>query len=106
VENYGTSSAPDFYPALTVTIADRKCSPWTLLRVEAKGRLHFANHDDTDYRLHLSQSETSPDGVDVLLPANGSVTLIIDGDQDAYYTLTNLDGSGEMGGGPIKGGPH
>jgi type 1 fimbria pilin len=108
METYGTPGAQDFNPELTVTITNAKCSPWTLLRVEANGRLYFANTDDTDYRLTLSKSQSSAatDGVAVVLPAKSTVTLIINEGQDAYYGLSNLDGTGELGGGPIKGGPH
>jgi len=70
------------------------------------GRVIFLNEDQCDYRLRLFKPKTDPaTGIDLLLPANGRMTVLIKESDEFMYQLLNLDGSEEMSGGargPIK----
>jgi hypothetical protein len=73
-------------------------APW-------KGRVHFTNQDKKDYRLRFWRSNTEPlSGIDILLPAKGSVTVMIKTGDEFHYGVFHMKG-GEAalgkGGGPI-----
>ncbi len=106
----GAAKAKQVFPqTVTVTVADKKCSPWTPLQVTANGKVQFENKDGRDYRIRVSKTKAAAKtgGVDILLPASGSVTLIMKKNEDAYYTMAEVgNGDVEIGGGPIRGGPH
>ena len=70
------------------------------------GRIIFLNEDGCDYRLRLFKPKTeSAAGIDVLLPANGRMTVLIKKHDEFMYKIMHLDGGEVMsgaGGGPIK----
>jgi hypothetical protein len=69
------------------------------------GRVIFLNEDNFDYRLRLFKPETEPtEGIDVLVPAKGRMTVLIKENDAFMYKILNLDGSEVMIGarGPIK----
>jgi len=90
----------------TITIRDQEpkpngkveVAPWT-------GRVRFANKDKRDYRLRLWKPDTeSLSGIDILLPAQASVTVMIKTGDEFFYGVFHVKG-GEAelgkGGGPI-----
>ena len=90
----------------TITIRDQapkpdgkvEVAPWT-------GRVHFANKDKKDYRLRLWKSNTEHlAGIDILLPAKGSVTVMIKRGDEFHYGVFHVKGDEAAlgkGGGPI-----
>jgi hypothetical protein len=70
------------------------------------GRIHFQNEDDNEYRLRFWKTETDPDaGIDILLPAGGRVTVVINKNDVFSYSFRDIGDSkvaSGKGGGPIK----
>jgi hypothetical protein len=89
----------------TITIMEQKPSPHGKVEVAPEvGRVRFENKDDREYRLRLWKWKTREDaGIDILLPAGGSVTVVIKRKDEWGYGVVDIGGgSVEMGGG---GGP-
>jgi hypothetical protein len=91
----------------TITIENKKPNPKGEVEVTPNGgRITFENEDNKDYRLRLFKWATRPEaGIDILLPANGSVTVVIKSKDEFGYGLVDI-GGGKVeiggGGGPIK----
>lgn len=91
----------------TITICDQE--PDTKKRVEVTpngGRIHFQNEDQKDYAIRFWKTgmiETS--GIDIVLPAGGSITVAIKQDDEFGYSVMLFDNGGKVstgkGGGPI-----
>jgi len=91
----------------TITICDQH--PNTMDRVEVTpngGRIHFQNEDQKDYGIRFwktGMEETS--GIDIVLPAGGSITVAIKQDDEFGYSVMLFDNDGKVssgkGGGPI-----
>ena len=92
--------------AASVIIQDRQPIPSGEVEVTPDGgRIIFLNEDACDYRLRLTPKTEAAAGIDILLPANGRLTVLIKENDEFMYHIMNLDGSQEMsgaGGGPIK----
>jgi hypothetical protein len=93
--------------AASIIIQDQNPIPRGEVEVTPDGgRIIFLNEDNCDYRLRLFKPETEPAaGIDVLLPANGRMTVLIKEDDEFLYKILHLDGTVAMsgaGGGPIK----
>jgi hypothetical protein len=91
----------------TITIRDQKPNPSGEVEVTPEGgRVHFQNKDKKDYRLRLWKPKTDPnEGIDILLRANGSVTVVIKAKDEYHYGVMHLasgDTFNGTGGGPIK----
>jgi hypothetical protein len=91
----------------TITITNQEPSPNGRVEVTPDaGRIIFQNNDPLEYRIRLYKPNTDPDagGIDLLLPANGFLSVIIRKDDEFSYSVmaTNsiLAGTGK-GGGPI-----
>src|SRR5262245_16005463 len=62
------------------------------------GRIVFQNHDPIEYRLRffppgfyeIPGQDPNRGGIDLLVPANGSLTLIIKKDEAFSYSIMNL----------------
>ncbi len=90
----------------TITIHDQapkpngkvEVAPWT-------GRVHFANEDKKDYRLRFWKPDTEPlAGIDILLPANSRITVMIKKGDVFHYGVFHPKGDEAAlgkGGGPI-----
>ena len=89
----------------TITIRDQQPDPCGEVEVTPNGgRIHFQNEDDRDYRLRFWKAETKEtEGIDILLGARASVTVVIKKDDVFSYSVGDIDkvASGK-GGGPIK----
>lgn len=69
------------------------------------GRIVFRNEDPIEYRIRFYKPDTDPnaDGIDLLLPAGGSLSLIIRKDDAFMYSVMNINSENAMtgkGGGP------
>jgi hypothetical protein len=73
-------------------------APWT-------GKVRFANKDEKGYRLRFWKPDTKPlSGIDILLPAKGSVTVMIKKGDEFHFGVFHVKGdeaSSGRGGGPI-----
>ena len=93
----------------TITITDQCPDPQGRVEVTPEaGRIVFKNMDPLEYRIRLYEPGTDPDaggGIDLLLPANGLLSVIIKKDDEFNYSVmpTNsvLAASTGKGGGPI-----
>jgi hypothetical protein len=64
----------------TITITNQEPSPNGRVEVTPDaGRIIFQNNDPLEYRIRLYKPNTDPDagGIDLLLPANGFLSVII-----------------------------
>ena len=91
----------------TITIINQDPSPNDRVEVTPDaGRVIFENKDPLEYRIRLYKPGTDPDvdGIDLLLPANGLLSVIIRRNDEFNYSVmsTNsvLAATGK-GGGPI-----
>jgi len=91
----------------TITITNQDPSPNGRVEVTPNaGRIIFQNNDPLEYRIRLYKPNTDPnaDGIDLLLPANGLLSVIIRKDDEFNYSVmatnTMLAADGR-GGGPI-----
>jgi hypothetical protein len=69
------------------------------------GRVHFKNEDSKEYKVRLWRRGTEPHlGVELVLPPNGTITIVIRKDDEFDYTIMSKNGVVEdgHGGGPIK----
>jgi len=73
-------------------------APWT-------GRIHFVNQDKKEYRLRFFRPGSEPlQGIDIMLPANGTVTVGIKTGDEYHYGVYPSKGDKAAlgkGGGPI-----
>jgi hypothetical protein len=85
----------------TITICDQQPSPRGEVEVTPDGgRIHFENKDQKEYCLRFRKTKTDSDaGIDVLLPANGLVTILIKRDDEFEYSVLSVGGIAETGGG-------
>jgi hypothetical protein len=90
----------------TITIRDQKPYPSDEVEVTPKGgRVHFENQDDKEYRLRIYKPKTKAlEGIDILLPAKGTVTVIIKKLDVFMYSVVDLidELSSGNGGGPFR----
>jgi hypothetical protein len=91
----------------TIHIRDQKPKPAGEVEVTPDGgRIHFRNTDAKDYRLRFQRVSTAGDeGIDMLLPANGSLTVLIKKKDEFHFTVLHIAGSNAangQGGGPIR----
>jgi len=66
------------------------------------GQIHFKNGDARDYRLRFKSSDEELDrdefdnydgaGIDILLPAGGTFTIVIKTDDQFYYKVRDING--------------
>jgi len=104
---YPPEHLPGHLPqSATITIRDGKPYPHTKVEVTPKGgRIHFENLDDRGYRLRLFKPRTKAlKGIDILLPAKGTVTVIIKKFDIFMYAVVDLidEVASGRGGGPIQ----
>jgi hypothetical protein len=92
----------------TITITEQTPSPSGRVEVTPDaGRIIFQNNDPLEYRIRLfkAPTRTPPGGIDLLLPANGLLSVIIKKNDEFNYSVmpTNsvLAASTGKGGGPI-----
>jgi hypothetical protein len=97
----------------TITIHEGKPSPPETVEVRPDvGQIHFKNEDDRDYRLRFKSSDEDFDnyddpGIDILLPAGSTFTVVIKKDDEFYYKVLDVKG-GDVNGdrerpfGPIR----
>ena len=105
----GTARAKETPLPRSATIIIRGQEPKPRGEVEVApevGKIHFENKDKKEYRLRLWKPKTDPNaGIDILLPAGGSITLVMKKRDEYFYSVLGIDGgdthNGE-GGGPIK----
>jgi hypothetical protein len=93
----------------TITITDQCPDPQGRVEVTPEaGRIVFKNMDPLEYRIRLYEPGTDPDaggGIDLLLPANGFLSVIIRKNDQFKYSV--MPANSEMaaatgkGGGPI-----
>lgn len=105
----GTEKAEESSLPKTATIKICEAQPTTMDRVEVTpngGRIHFQNEDQEDYGIRFwktGMEETS--GIDIVLPARGSITVAIKQDDEFGYRVMLFDNGGKVstgkGGGPI-----
>lgn len=105
----GTEKAQESSLPKTETITIRDQQPNTMDRVEVTpngGRIHFQNEDQEDYAIRFwntGMEETS--GIDIVLPAGGSITVSIKQDDEFGYNVICFDEGEKVstgkGGGPI-----
>ena len=91
----------------TITIIEQTPDPPGRVEVTPNaGRIVFQNKDPLEYRIRLYKPGTDPDvdGIDLLLPANGFLSVIIRKNDEFQYsvmeTSSTLASTGK-GGGPI-----
>ena len=70
------------------------------------GRIRFNNRDKKEYRIRFWRVGTpSPEGIDLLLPGQSSLTVIIKKGDEFHFSVMipkNDDVMNGQGGGPIK----
>ena len=105
MESTGTKQSP-LPESATIKIYDQVPDPCGEVEVTPKGgRVHFENQDAKEYRLRLYKPGTDPlKGIDILLPANGRVTVIIKRYDEYQYSVVDVidEISSGKGGGPIR----
>src|SRR5258708_24750945 len=81
--------------AATITIRDQQPDPCGEVEVTPNGgRVHFKNEDDKEYRLRFWKTERDvTDGIDILLPAGGRVTVVINKDDVFSYSFRDIGDS-------------
>ncbi|HEX8836539.1 MAG TPA: hypothetical protein VF748_06370 [Candidatus Acidoferrum sp.] len=90
----------------TINIRNQAPNPSGKVEVEPwSGKVHFVNKDKKEYRLRFFRPDSEPlRGIDILLPANGTVTVgIKPGDEYHYGVYPSKGEAAAMGkgGGPI-----
>ena len=98
------SSLPE---SATITIREQHPDPSGEVEVTPNGgRVHFQNEDTQEYRLRFWNTETDANaGIDILLPAGGRVTVVINKNDEFDHRVMHIDGgivSSGIGGGPIR----
>jgi hypothetical protein len=91
----------------TITIRDQKPNPSGEVEVTPDGgRIHFRNKDGKEHRLRFWRVGTeSEDGIDMLLPAKGRLTVMIKKGDDCQFSVIPIVGGDALngiGGGPIR----
>ena len=92
----------------TITILNQKPDRDGEVEVTPNGgRVHFQNEDNEAYRLRLWKPGTeSREGIDILLPAGGRVSVMISKDEEFQYSIVDFDDADKIktggGGGGIK----
>jgi hypothetical protein len=107
VQTTGAATAKDkeLPRSKTITIHKQMPKPRGVVEVTPNnGRIHFKNKDDVNYQLRFSRPNTeSNSGIDILLPANGVVTVLIKRHDEWQYILSPIgDALNGIGGGPIR----
>jgi hypothetical protein len=110
VATTGAARAKENELPRSATITVRNGTPKPLGEVEVApdiGRVHFKNKDKKGYRLRFSRENTEfSTGIDVLLPAKGTVTVMIKRHDVWHYRVCSLFNFGDalngVGGGPIR----
>lgn len=70
-----------------ITVSDQTPEPSGLVEVTPNaGRVLFQNNDPVEYRIRLVPRD-NPATIDLLLPARGSVTVIIKKNDEFFYSL-------------------
>ena len=93
----------------TITITNQTPDPPGRVEVTPDaGRIVFQNKDPLEYRIRLHKPDTDPDaggGIDLLLPANGFLSVIIRKNDAFSYSVmpTNSENAAMTGkgGGPV-----
>jgi hypothetical protein len=106
VDTTGTAKAKQLPRSATISIRNQEPNPCGKVEVAPwTGRVHFVNKDKKDYRLRLWKSHTQPlAGIDILLPARASVTVMIKRGDEFHYGVFHVKGEEAAlgkGGGPI-----
>ena len=102
----GAAKAKESTLPRSATIIIRKQEPSPSGKVEVEpwtGRVHFVNKDKKDYRLRFWKPDTDPfAGIDMLIPAGGSLTLLIKKGDEFMYGVVDISDrvSTGKGGGP------
>jgi hypothetical protein len=89
----------------TITIHNYAPKPQGEVEVTPRnGKIHFKNKDKRSYRLRFFRKNTEfSSGIDILLPAEGIVTVLIkEHDEWNYFLSHGGDPMNGTGGGPIK----
>jgi hypothetical protein len=107
VATTGTTRAEEGSLPQSATITIREQQPYPPGEVEVTpdaGRIHFKNEDKDEYRLRFWKVKTDPDaGIDILLPAGGSVTVVIKKNDEFDYSVMHLNSEDRIStNGPIK----
>jgi hypothetical protein len=108
VATTGTARAQEKALPRSATIKIRNQEPHPSGKVEVApwtGRVHFVNQEKKEYRIRFYKPDTEPlEGIDILLPARGRVTVMIkQGDEFLYGILRSPIDRVVLGkgGGPI-----
>lgn len=95
-----------------ITITNQEPSPSGQVEVTPNsGRIVFQNHDPIEYRIRFfspgfydsTGQDPNVGGIDLLIPANGSLSLIIKKDEAFSYSIMNMQSENARtgkGGGP------
>jgi len=91
----------------TITIKNQYPEPCGELEVTPDGgRIIFENKDEQEYRVRFWKPKTdSAAGLDILLPAQGTFTVVIKKNDEFEYSVMDLGDEQALsgnGGGPIK----
>lgn len=102
----GTARAKEKQLPRSATITIHKQAPKPKGRVEVtpdNGKIHFKNKDKKGYRLRFFRKDAeSSTSIDMLLPAKGTLTVLIrQGDEFYYIVFPNERIMNGIGGGPI-----
>lgn len=82
----------DLPPSATIKISKKYPYPDDEVDVSPDaGMVHFQSTDPTDYRLRLWRTGTDPsEGIDILLRAGKTVTVVIRLDDEFYYDILGV----------------
>jgi hypothetical protein len=76
----------------TITIRKQRPSPNDLVEVEpGLGRIHFKNKDEREYRLRFQKNEADA-GIDIVLPAHGTVSVAIKKEDQFHFSVIDIKG--------------
>jgi hypothetical protein len=76
----------------TITIRKQRPNPNGEVEVEpGLGRIHFKNKDDREYRLRFQKNETDA-GIDIVIPAHGTVTVAIKKEDQFHFSVVDIKG--------------
>ena len=101
----GAAKAKELPRSATIKIRERAPHPSGEVEVAPDtGRIHFKNEDKQSYRLRFTKRGEVNTDIELLLPAGGTVTVLIRKHDEFNYTLIPLRGDtlNGQGGGPIR----
>lgn len=92
MDTIGTAKATlPLYATITIVNGMPDLNGQTVEVTPNGGRVHFQNEDDKAYRLRLWKLGDEKSSIDILLPAGGRISVMINKDQEFQYRIVNFN---------------